>query len=348
MVQLQLLVTDQSGDPLSPAILHIYAASQGTAGKPAGRFYGNENGLIEARFQKNEPAILKVAAAWHRPVEIFIPSTALNELSVEVVPSSILKNDPVRPALIGDFNHFDPFNRVEMELNADGLWTAVIETEKPIIRYQITGFAQTHLIHGTDGKLEVDLDLQGIVSSLEPDEDGIARILFDPAQFPTAERRADLRFSPDVPLMIRGVAKIYNSMREQAALVSLHRENDEDVVELFEEYLDHVEHIKESFNHHKVEQAYRLSKARFTDYLQLGSQFIDNLLRDVESNSELWLFDSRFVHDLFTNSSKMEPVSKDIWDIYRQHQFEEIQSEALYSLLNYHYDRGEDEEWHEA
>ncbi len=126
--------------------------------------------------------ILKLATAWHQPVEIFIPSIAMDELTVEVVPASILKKDLACPSVVGDFNHFDLFDKVDMERNEDGLWTAEVETDQPIIHYKIKGFAQSQLIHGTDGILEADLDHPGITSSLEPDEDGIARILFDPGE----------------------------------------------------------------------------------------------------------------------------------------------------------------------
>ncbi len=54
MVHLKLSVVDPAGDPLSPAILQIFAASQGNTGIPAASFSGNENGLIEARFQKKQ------------------------------------------------------------------------------------------------------------------------------------------------------------------------------------------------------------------------------------------------------------------------------------------------------
>jgi len=304
--------------------------------------------LIEALLEKNRPYILKVAAAWHQPVEAFIPSTTLDELSIEIVPATLFKNESFRPAVIGDFNHYDPFNKVEMEQNEDGLWIAKVKSEQLEIRYQITGFAHSQPIHGSDGKPKADMDLPGIVTTLEVEEEGMARVLFDPSQFQTAENRAEVRFTPDAPVMIQGISKLYAAMQEQVDLVELHKENEDKVVELFEVYLNHIAEINKSFEHHNVEQAHRLAKARFTDYLQLDSRFIDQLLNDLDSNSELWHFAPRFVHDLFTKSTRMEAVSKSIWDNYRQHQFEEVQSETLYTLLNFHYDRGEDEEWYEA
>jgi len=348
MVNLSITVSDPSGTPISPVMLTIYSANQGTEGEPDAIHTGNENGVIEALIRKNYPAILKVAGARHQPVKIFIPTTTLDELSLEVVPATVLTKPTFQPAVIGDFNHYDPFSKVKMDQNEDGLWAANVYSEQSEIRYQITDFAYSQPIHGSYGLLKVDTDLPGIVSILEPDEVGIARILFDPSQFPASERRATLRFSTDVSVTMQGVSKLYAAMQEQVDLVEAYKDNEDRVVELFNDYLDHIDLIKESFEHHIVEQAHRLAKARFSEYLQVDSEFIDQLLSDLDPNSELWLFNPRFVHDLFSYSSKMEPVSKSLWDIYRQHHFDEVQSEALYSLLNFHYDRGEDEEWYEA
>jgi len=347
-VNLRISVNEPSGTSISPALLYIYSANRGTDGIPDALHSADENGFIEARLKKNHPVILRIVAAGHQPVDIFLPSTALNELTVDVIPSPLLKKSSVRPSVIGDFNNFDPFNKVEFELNENGLWTAEIDTEMSEIRYKVTGYAYSLPIHGTMGSIEADLDLQGLVSVLETDIDGKVMIEFDPTLFSAAERRAELRFTSDPPAMFRGIAKIYTAMQEQAQLAGLHHDNEELLTELFDEYLNHIEQIRDTFDQRHVEQAYRLAKARFANELHLHVEFIDQLLQDVESNSELWLLEPGFVHALFTKSSKMEPVSKSIWDIYRQHHYEEIQSEALYTLINFHYNRGEDEEWHEA
>lgn len=347
-VHLHISVSDPSENSLSPAILYEYSANQGISGEPVAIYTADEFGSIESKIQKNEPVILKIKAAWHHPVQIFIPSTSIDELSVKVIPPPVLKEASLNPAVIGDFNHFDPFDKVQMLMNEDGIWTAKIETDQPVIRYKITGFAHSQAIHGTYGKLVADPELSGIASALEPGADGIVTIVFDPEKFPTELWRTELQFSSDTPDMHRGVAKLFSAMQEQVDRLALYQALGYDVNELFEDYLNHIGQIKDTFDHSIVEQAHRLAKARFSDQISLDPQFIDQLLQDLDPHSQLWLFAPRFVHDLFSNSTKMESVSKNIWDIYRQHNYKEVQSEALYSLINFHYDRGEDEEWHEA
>lgn len=289
-VQLTISILDSYGDPITPALLQVFPAESGSDGEPIGSFYADDDGIAEGWFDKNNPVVLKISPAWHQPVEMFIPSYTMDQLSVEVIPAALHKKEEPRPSIIGDFDYFDSFSSVEMQINDNGLWVGTIETDQPKIRYQLSGFAHKGNNHGTMGDLQSDSSLSGIVSEMEHDGSGSVEIEFDPARFPSANQRAEISFNKDVPVVTRGIAKLYAAMKEQASLADLYKDDDERLATFFSDYLDHTARINDSFEHRSVDLAHRITKARFLKTIQQDDRWVDQLLNDLESASETWLF----------------------------------------------------------
>jgi thiol-disulfide isomerase/thioredoxin len=348
MVDLVFTIQDRAGSPLSPSILNVYPAETGITGEPLATFQSDHDEILHGWIEKGMPVVIEIIPAWHESLSMFIPSTSTDQIKIEVIPSPLIRKENLSPAIIGEFNLFDPFSKVDMELQDDGTWTGIIEYDQPTLKYQVSGFASNHYTHGSQGDLKADTVRSEIVSVITNEQSNEFLISFEPEKYDFGNRRAEIRFNEDVPLVIRGISKLSAIMYEQSKLIENIRNDQQLTGELFREYLSELEHIKNEFDHRDVEFAYRIAKARFNDFFQKDSRWIDQLLNDMDSNSELWLIHPQLVHKLFTNSSRMEPVSRNIWNIYQRQASEAIQTEALYSLLNFHYDRGEDEEWHEA
>jgi hypothetical protein len=340
--------TDQTGHPIHPVLVTLYPAEAGTGGEPLARFQNGRNGKVTGTFEKNRPVKMAIEPAWHQPMELFIPSYTMDQLQAEITPGAAIMKQEIRPALVGDFNDFDPFRAVDMEKGVDGSWTASVETQLRNFAYKIVGFSINRTMHGSEGLPEIGNDKSKIISVAANKGENIMEFKFNPDTFPDSPQRAEIRFDDAVPVFTRGTASLYAAMAEQITFTERYQQNDEALAESFTEYLEHIETIRDKHDHRDVELAHRIAQARFLDIMPQDDRWVDRLLNDLESSSELWLFHPEIVYELFTHSSRMEAVSQDLWNIYRQHRYGAIQSEALFSLLHFHYDRGEDEEWYEA
>jgi len=346
-------VVDADGEPVSPAGIYIFDAEEGLRRTPSATYDDSGTCVIEGYAEKGRPFIFRINSKGHLPLYLFIQSTFEDAISAEVRPAAILPMETITPKVIGNFNHYDRFSAVEMELQNYGSWTASLESETDTLRYLISGVFPGLAVHGTKGKKEASHfhthQEQGIESVITRDNSGPFTITFNPSEFANRDTGYSVSFNEYTPARTAAVAKAYAAMTEQERKLEMIRKarTDPDGSH-FEPFISRLQTIAEMYDHDNAEIAARIAKARFIDLLNPGEDWADSLLNDVQPGSDLWLMHESVIGDLFYNSTRMESVSQNLWDIYRQNRSETIQGEALYNLLSFHYERGEDEEWYQA
>lgn len=341
-VQLTIHLNDAEGEPISPAGLYLYDASSVTERSPLQTATESEPGTIRIEAERGKPLRIRVHTAWHRPLTLFIPPYHSDHFSVTVTPEPLYAAENPQPKVIGTFNQYDPFSAVLMELNSDGLWEAEITAESDTIRYLVDDFTHAFQIHGTDGEIRTSdhhvSNQQGLESKLMRDNSGPFHITLDPNAFQDRGTGHTLSFGEEVPVRAAGVAAIYAEMRRQ-----LNSEENR-----FEAYSARLDSIAQQYDHDDVELAAEIARVPFISQLGLDEDWAEALLNRTAPGSDLWLLHREAIGELFSHSTRSEPVSQNIWDIYRQHPEDAIRGEALFNLLKFHYDRGEDEEWYQA
>lgn len=338
---------------LSPSALYLYHAEYGLSGNPDVMVSDDGYGRIQAGIEKNEPFIAAIHSAWHKPVYLFLPSFAGDKISVTVQPETHAFNSDMTPVVLGNFNNFDDFRSVPMTQTEPGVWQAEIESELDTLTYFIEGIHGNMNVHGTAGNLSVTgihpYSAPGIKSVLLNDSSDRFVTGIDLSLFPSGRETPIIHFDEDTPLSFSGIASVYSAMMRQYVKIQLLTDSGYSVTtSMFDDFLIELQHIAERFPHPETENAAGLAKAAFSEFLHPDDEWIDSLIADIPSGSELWLLYTPVLSELYEHSSRMEEVSRSLWDIYRQHGHRSVQGEALFNLLRFHYERGEDEEWYQA
>jgi hypothetical protein len=348
----EVKVQNHAGETITPAGLYIFEPERGRESVPVSAFSDN-HGIITADLEPGTPALVRIHAAFHRPVYLFLPSIVEEQITATIRPEPVFLMEGETPKILGNFNHYDDFSAVEMSLETNGTWTGSIESDLDSLTYLIDGMSLPERIHGTSGVLQASpvhtAADPGIESLLHNDGSNRFEIQFEPDEFITEHHPPDIRFGDETPVMAAGIAKTYAAMIHQIDSVQVLQKQDETVTEShFNDYLAGLEQIASDYDHPNVELATHLAKANFSDYLQPDEDWVDQIMDDIPANSELWLMHYPVLSELYYHSTRMEDVSRNLWDIYRQHGHESVRGEALFNLLKFHYDRGEDEEWYQA
>ncbi|MCC5906635.1 MAG: hypothetical protein JJU13_10530 [Balneolaceae bacterium] len=351
--QFTISIKNAQAKPISPSGVYLYDPEQGRSGSPLVTFSGDDTGIITGQAKKGTPSLFRVHSAYHQIVYFFLPSYYEDTLSVTIHSEPVVLADEVTPRILGNFNHYDDFSAIEMVMDEDGTWSALIEADTDSLTYIIDGASRLGRVHGTDGQLrhsQVHTAIDpGIESVIRNDGSNRFEIIFDPARFSNREQSPEIRFGKNTPVLAAGIAKSYASMIRQADTIQVLEKQGETVtISHFDTFLEELRQVTKHYDHPTVEQATRLAKANFSEYLNPDDEWIDKLMEDIVPNSEIWLMHYPVLSDLFYHSTRMEDVSRSLWDIYRQHGHESVRGEALYNLLKFHYERGEDEEWYQA
>lgn len=331
---------------------YLYDAETGKDRPPIRTFQSGSENKITGNFAKGKPVILRVHAAGYAPVYLFIPSYFEDELSVSVRPEALPLYDDPKPAVIGNFNRFDEFRAVEMEREGEQ-WTARIETDLDTLRYLITGVSSLAIPDlSADRVIAADDHTRrqaGTESVAIRDHDEPFHISFDPSSWPSEPEEATVRFDENTPVRTAGIATVYMEMHRQTEHIRRLSEQGADISEeQFKPFAQRLDSLVTRFDSDEVRQAADIALSRFADIMQPDEDWADAVLDDIAPGSDLWLMHQSAVGDLFSYSTRMEDVSQSLWDIYRQNPSAVIQAEALYNLLKFHYERGEDEEWYQA
>ena len=88
--------------------------------------------------------------------------------------------------LIGNFNAFDfTSKRIPMKKGKDGTWSAVVNSDSAVVRYQLLGLVEGRSVNGTMAE-RFEYDGQGDFICVVTPKKREARIVFDPALLPTS------------------------------------------------------------------------------------------------------------------------------------------------------------------
>lgn len=346
-------VAHHESTAISPAALYLFDPEQEHNNIPDALFTDEGNGTITAILEKNTPYVAEIHSAWHKPLQLFLPSFSGDQIEVSIQPEPLAISRGTQPAVIGNFNHYDDFSSFPMIPGDDGMWHAVVEAEPDTLAYVIVGMSAVPHTHGTTGSLRPigkhSSGMPGIESIMMNEGSNRFVITFDPSLFPAGEETPTIHFDKDTPVSFAGIATAYSAMVRQAEKVRNMIKRGESVSAThFDTFHRELQKIREAYPHPETDQAIWLAKANFSEYLNPKDESADRLIAEIPPNSELWLFYIPVLSELYDHSSRMEQVSRNLWDIYRQHNHRSVQGEALFNLLRFHYERGEDEEWHQA
>lgn len=340
-------VVDRSGNPLQPAGVSLFDAAMGRESTPQASFHQDDGEIIESIIDKGAPVVVRISAAYHQPLYLFLPSFSGDRLTVQVRPEPFSIKENPWPHILGNFNHFDDFSSIPMQSGENGVWFAEIESQSDTLIYLIDGVADGLQIHGKSGEKrfnELHTPRQaGLESYLIRDHSEPFTIQFNPEEIRAQPMDPIIDFDNDTPVSIAGVAKTYAEMIRMEDVQS-RSETEPD----FSRYFQKLEKLQTEYNHPEVDLAAKLARVRFADHLETDPEWADNVLQQIHAGSDLWLMYYPAITKLFNKSTGMEVVSRNLWDLYRQQNHPSVQGEALYSLLKFHYQRGEDEEWYQA
>ncbi|TVR14892.1 MAG: hypothetical protein EA391_11880 [Balneolaceae bacterium] len=340
-------VQDQHGNQLEPSGITLFEAARGRESSPLANFQSGEDGNIKAVLDKGEPIVARVSAPHHKPLYLFIPAFGGDSLSAVIQPEPYLIREQPEPFILGNFNQFDDFNAISMQQEEDGRWIAHIDFPGDTLIYMINGFADHFQVHGTEGEFHFSAlhtaRQSGFESVMVRDDSDPFKVLFDPSDYQIPPFNPVIKFDKNTPISVAGVAKIYSEMIRMEDITAA-----SGVSPNYSEFSQNVETILSEYDHPDVGLAAKLAKARFIEELGKDPEWADNVLQQVQPGSDLWKMHYPSITKLFNASTAMEEVSLRLWNLYRQQNHPALQGEALYSLLKFHYQRGEDEEWYQA
>ncbi len=349
---LEITIKNSDGKAVSAGSLHIFEPGEKQKNTPLQSVQADENGLASTTLEKGLPYTLQITAAWKTPLYLFITSHSEDTLRAVVQPESVGLPDELSPKIFGSFNNFDLFRAQEMEPISSSEFQAKIPVQADTLDYMIEPNPGFLNIHGTDGQLRFSLikssNTQGIETRIIT-SDSIKTITFNAEKFRAEASDHVISFDDDAPSGIAGPAKIYAEMMRSARQIQHHSARDEPLPDtFFDEYKNRTDLIVENYPVTATEQAAALALANFSSYTNPDEEWIDAIMGDIASNSDLWLMHYPVLSEMFLHSTREEAVSQHVWNVYRQHQHKNVRGEALYNLLKFHYERGEDEEWYQA
>lgn len=347
-------VTNSNGQALPLYGLQLIDANDGWLGTPYKSILGEEDDPASLYLQSEEPVILRIVAPGHHPKFTFLmPDFDIIDIEVSL-KSSPMPDDP-SPMAVGNFNNFDSRSGVKMEQKSDGIWNATIETELDTIRYLV---AISPLVAGpgTNGKIIINDDAPGISEAflsevVKNKNESVIEFEFDASQYNFGDEKSDFNIVSNNPSEITGIAKVYKLMTDEYmnqlfATVSHQLGGGEGRYEHdYNPFLAELKKLEESFNHPKVTIAADLARFRFRREINLTKEDAISFLDKIEADSPLWMIHFTALTDA-VNLAGLQDHTDFLESIVEKSSFESLRGEALYNLIRYHHQKGNEEQWH--
>lgn len=350
---IHVLVVDNSGDPLPLYAVQVLDVNQGWLSIPTAWAEGTGFEMARLYLPDDTAAILKFTAPGYLPAYTFlIDEFASSGFEVKLKPMPIADNP--KPVVIGDFNDFDMRSGVEMQKPENGYWTADIDSDSDTLNYLITGYS-LYALPGSDGNYILNNEAptfdRNYFSRITNGDGKSYRIEFDPVKFDFTKLEADIIISHESDDHISGIAKTYTRMIDEyydylaSNIRHQNRGNGDRYEHDFSAYLADLDSLVHHFNHKKVEAASILAKLRFNWGVDISDEEIKRLFQFLEPTSPVWMIDFTALTDA-VNIIGFTAIIEDIRSIASGSPFESMRAEALYNLVRYYHDIGNEEEWH--
>lgn len=310
---------------------------------------------IQLNLDNNRPHILKFAAPGHRPAYTFLNAGFESaKFKVQLSPSTPVLD--LNPTIRGNFNNFDGRSSIAMEQNSEGLWKATIETKLDTVRYVISGVHLLERVPGTDGEIVINESAKGfdqnfVAEIIKPSGQKIVTVTFDPSEYNEEPGEYSISISGNRELV--GIAKLYTRALDE--LLTQLKENQlhyaagnrEQYQHDFSKFLTDLKTIEEQYNEPTISIASELVKYRFSRDIS-DTEFRDiNLFEELPPESPLWMLSFGSISSL-SNQYSFKEVESHLHSIAEKSPFELLKGEALYNLIKYYHDQGEEEKWHAA
>jgi len=349
-----VIVTDEEGKALPIYGLQLIDVNDSWLDTPYKSILGGEDKPASLLLQNEEPVILRIVApSYHPKFTFLIPG--FDKIDFEVsLKSSEMPEEP-SPRALGNFNNFDPRSGVEMTRDSDGVWKALIETDLDTVRYFVT-MSPLIAAPGTNGRIVVNDDAGGISAAflseiVRKENESTVEIEFDATQYNFGSVESALKFVSENPADITGVAQVYTLMTDEfirqlfASITHQLRGEEGRYEHDYASFLSQLEKLEESFNHSKVSIAAELTRFRFHREIGLSKDDAISLLDNIEADSPLWMIHYPVLTDV-VNLAGLIDYTDLLKSVAEKSSFESLRGEALYNLVRYHYQEGNEEEWH--
>lgn len=353
--KLSVDIVDQSGVSLPVFAMHIINVNDGLFGSPIESYTGSSDEQIIANIANDKATIVKFFAPGYQPKYTFL-TPGFENLEFEVSLKSPIKEANPKPVVIGSFNDFDSRSGIEMEQGDDGVWRAEIETEHDTIEYVINNYALTAL-PGTDGQLIINENPNGFernfLTEKHKNDSSVISIEFDTSEFNFQKSSSDLSINNNVSSNLEGVAKIYTKMTEEYldqlfATVSHSQKNKGDSYNHdYSSFLKDVENLVAEYQSPKTKLAAEITKFRFSSDLNPTAEDARKLLEGIPVDSPLWMIDFGSLTTVLNNVDLESQIEK-VYSIAEEGSYRSLRGEALYNLVRYYHNQGNEEKWHES
>jgi thiol-disulfide isomerase/thioredoxin len=356
--KLTATVVDQNGSVLPDFSLHFIDAADNWTGLPYDEWINNGKDSISVSLPEKEPIVVKLSAPGYHPLYIFIlPTEQSLDLRVKL-PSP--KKIPIGvPKIVGDFNNFSSQTGIEMTQQQNGRWTAEIESSSDTLNYAINHFIFGGNITGTAGELQFQDESRGVQPTFrravtKSTDQTSFTIEFDPAEYKNLTNPAEpeVQFISEVPENIEGVTKIYSLMIHEYLSTIIERnlaqvQGNEIKEHDYTGFLNELDLIKDRYSHPDVRFASDIAKLRLLDSDNFTASEIDSFLNRISSDSPLWLMHYTALSSAIDISGVENHISL-LLDIANESPYPKLQGEALYNLVKYHHEKGNEEKLHNA
>jgi thiol-disulfide isomerase/thioredoxin len=350
---ISVLVFDNAGDPLPLYAVQVLDVNQGWLSKPIDWAEGTGFETARIYMSDDKPVILKFTAPGYLPAYTFLTDgfTAAG-FEVKLKPMPIADNP--NPVVIGNFNNFDARSGIEMLKPENKNWAADIDSDSDTLDYLITGYS-LYALPGSEGDLILNNEAptfdRNYISRITNGDKTSFKIEFDPGIFDFTKPKSGITFSHKGEKHISGVAEIYTRMIDEyyeylaSNIRHQNRGNDDRYEHDFSAYIADLDSLVHHFNHKDVEAASILTKLRFNGGLNISDDEIMRLFELLEPTSEVWMIDFTALTDA-VNIIGFDAIIDDVSSIASGSPYESMRAEALYNLVRYYHDSGNEEEWH--
>mgnify|MGYP006432397115 CR=1 FL=1 len=351
-------MVDQNGSVLPDFSLHFIDPADYWTGLPYGEWINNGKNSISVSLPEQEPVVVKLSAPGYHPLYTFILPTE-QPLELRVMLPSPTKIPIGVPKVVGDFINFSSQTGIEMIQEQNGIWTADIASNSDTLIYAINHFIFGGNITGTDGELQFQDESRGVQPTFRravaksADQTSFT-VKFDPEEYENLinPTEPEVQFTNEVPEYIEGVAKIYSLMIQEYLSTIVERNlaqvQGNEIGEYdFTEFLNDLDQIKERYSHSDVRLASDVAKLRLLDSEKFTVSEIDSFLNTIASDSPLWLMHYTTLSSAL-NISGIENHVNLLSAIESKSSYPELQGEALYNLVKYHHEQGNEEKLHDA
>lgn len=183
---------DVNGKPSKFALVGITEIS-GTNGK---FFVGTDkNGKYYIKITKPGVNYLIFSIPSHSAIQIPVINTKDKEVTIDVQLSTYkYKNNFDEVSVAGNFNDFNIFSPIKMNKLDDGKFVYEVKTDLKEIKYQLCRITENNRTINAPESMSFEPDSSGDYYSVMKVENGVAKIIFDPAKLLRSEKQHNVTF----------------------------------------------------------------------------------------------------------------------------------------------------------